>query len=134
MTRGKRIATGIAVLFLAVVVYDSLYTIDESEQGVLTHFGKVAEPVKGPGLHLKFPWPVSKVYKIDRRMRPLTGLSQEFITEDQKNVLVDGYLLWRIADPILYVQAIRTETNAVERLGDLYRSSVGIVVGCSPIC
>ena len=128
MTGGKRIATAIAILFLAVVVYDSFYVIDESEQGVLTHFGKIAPPVKEPGLHFKFPRPVSKVYKVDRRIRPLTGLSQELITEDQKNVLVDGYLLWRVADPIRFVEAIRTESNAVERLSDLYRSSTGIVV------
>ena len=128
MTGGKRIATAIAILFLAVVVYDSFYVIEESEQGVLTHFGKVAPPVKEPGLHFKFPRPVSKVYKVDRRIRPLTGLSQELITEDQKNVLVDGYLLWRVADPIRFVESIRTESNAVERLSDLYRSSTGIVV------
>ena len=49
MTRGgKRIAAVIAVLLLAVLVYDSIYTIDESEQGVLTHFGKIAPPVKEP--------------------------------------------------------------------------------------
>ena len=128
MTGGKRIATAIAILFLAVVVYDSFYVIEESEQGVLTHFGKVAPPVKEPGLHFKFPRPVSKVYKVDRRIRPLAGLSQELITEDQKNVLVDGYLLWRVADPIRFVEAIRTEAIAVERLSDLYRSSTGIVV------
>ena len=128
MNGGKRIATAIAILLLAVAAYDSFYVVDESEQGVLTHFGKIAPPVKEPGLHFKFPWPVSKVYKIDRRIRPLTSLSQELITEDQKNVLVDGYLLWRIADPIRFVEAIRTEANAVERLSDLYRSSVGIVV------
>ena len=128
MIGGKRIATAIAILFLAVVVYDSFYVIEESEQGVLTHFGKVAPPVKEPGLHFKFPRPVSKVYKVDRRVRPLTGLSQELITEDQKNVLVDGYLLWRVADPIRFVESIRTESNAVERLSDLYRSSTGIVV------
>ena len=41
---------------------------------------------------------------------------------------MDGYLLWRVSDPIRYVEAIRTEADAVKRLGDLYRSSVGIVV------
>lgn len=133
MTRGgKRIAAVIAVLLLAVLVYDSIYTIDESEQGVLTHFGKIAPPVKEPGLHFKFPWPVSKIYKVDRRIHPLTNLSQELITEDQKNVLVDGYLLWRVTDPVRYVESIRTEVRAVERLSDLYRSSAGIVVSNKP--
>lgn len=133
MTRGgKRIAAIIAVLLLAVLAYDSIYTIDESEQGVLTHFGKIAPPVKEPGLHFKFPWPVSKIYKVDRRIHPLTNLSQELITEDQKNVLVDGYLLWRVEDPVRYVESIRTEVRAVERLSDLYRSSAGIVVSNKP--
>ncbi len=128
MSRRKRWATAAAVLFAAVLAYDIHYVIDESEQGVLTNFGKIVRPVKGPGLHFKLPTPISMVYKIDRRVRPLTGLKQELITEDQKNVLVDGYLLWRVADPIRFVEAIRTEANAVKRLGDLYRSSVGIVV------
>ena len=128
MTRRKRTATVLAILLLAYLVYDCLYIIDESQQGVLTHFGKIAPPVKEPGLHVKFPRPVSMVYKVDRRIRPLTNLSQELITEDQKNVLVDGYLLWRVADPVRYVESIRTEANAVQRLSDLYRSSTGIVV------
>jgi len=128
MTKGKRITIAVVILLLAFPVYDSVYIIDASERGVLTHFGKIAPPVREPGLHFKFPWPVSAVYKVDRRIRPLTNLSQELITEDQKNVLVDGYLLWRVADPIRYVESIRTEAKAVERLSDLYRSSTGIVV------
>ena len=128
MSGRKRWAAAAAVLFAAVLAYDIHYVIDESEQGVLTNFGKIVRPVKRPGLHFKLPTPISLVYKVDRRVRPLTGLKQEFITEDQKNVLVDGYLLWRVADPIRFVEAIRTEANAVKRLGDLYRSSVGIVV------
>ena len=128
MTRGRKFATTLAVVLAAVVAWDVHYVIDESEQGVLTNFGKIVPPVKQPGLHFKLPTPISVVYKVDRRIRPLTNLKQELITEDQKNVLVDGYLLWRVSDPVRYVEAIRTEANAVKRLGDLYRASVGIVV------
>jgi len=128
MSRSKRFATAAAILLAAVLVYDVCYVIDESERGVLTNFGKIIPPVKEPGLHFKLPTPISVVYKVDRRVRPLVNLKQELITEDQKNVLVDGYLLWRVSDPIRYVEAIRTEANAVKRLSDLYRASVGIVV------
>ena len=128
MTRGRKLATTVAVVLAAVLAWDVHYVIDESEQGVLTNFGKIVPPVKQPGLHFKLPTPISVVYKVDRRVRPLMNLKQELITEDQKNVLVDGYLLWRVSDPIRYVEAIRTEANAVKRLGDLYRASVGIVV------
>ena len=128
MTRGRKLATTAAVVLAAVVAWDVHYVIDESEQGVLTNFGKIVPPVKQPGLHFKLPTPISVVYKVDRRVRPLMNMKQELITEDQKNVLVDGYLLWRVSDPVRYVEAIRTEANAVKRLGDLYRASVGIVV------
>ena len=128
MTRRQKFGTAVAILVVLILAWDVHYVIDESEQGVLTNFGKIVPPVKEPGLHFKLPTPISVVYKLDRRVRPLMNLKQELITEDQKNVLVDGYLLWRVSDPIRYVEAIRTEANAVKRLGDLYRSSVGIVV------
>ena len=128
MTRGRKLATTAAVVLAAIVAWDVHYVIDESEQGVLTNFGKIVPPVKQPGLHFKLPTPISVVYKVDRRVRPLMNLKQELITEDQKYGVVGGYLLWRVSNPVRYVEAIRTEANAVKRLGDLYRASVGIVV------
>ena len=123
------IVVAVAVLILIAAAADGFYIIDEAEQGVLTHFGKIRPSIRQPGLHLKFPRPIAKIYKVDRRLHTLDGIVQELITEDQKNVLVHGYLLWRVADPARYVAAIRTETNAVNRLRDLYLSSSGIVIG-----
>ena len=129
MTRtGKAICWTAGTALALAVAYDSFYIVRESEQGVLTHFGKIAPPVRQPGFHFKWPRPVSKAYKVDRRMQTMTDLPQELITEDQKSVLVDGYLLWRVVDPILFVEAIRTDENALEKLRDVYLSSVGVVV------
>lgn len=124
----KRIVTAIVVVFVGVIAYSCFYTIHETQQGVLTNFGKISPPVKEPGLHVKWPWPISKIYKVERRIQTLNGLTHELITEDQKNVLVDGYTMWRIIDPIKYVEAIRTDVNAVERLRELYLASSGIVI------
>ena len=128
MSWRRRLAVGVIVLLAALLAWDIHYTVDESEEAVLTNFGKIVLPVRGPGLHFKLPTPISVVYKIDRRVHPLTGITQELITEDQKNVLIDGYLLWRIDDPVRFVEAIRTNANATKRLSDLYRASVGIVI------
>ena len=129
MTRaGRSILWTVAVAVAGAVAWDSFYIVHETEQGVLTHFGRIAPPVRQPGFHLKWPRPVSKVYKVDRRIQTMVDLPHELITEDQKSVQVDGYLLWRTEDPILFVEAIRTGTNAVEKLRDLYLSSLGIVV------
>lgn len=126
--KGRGIRTAIVALVLAAIAYDCFYVINETQQGVLTNFGRISPPVKQPGLHVKWPRPISRVYKIDRRLQTLTDVSHELITEDQKNILISGYLLWRITDPILYVEAIRTGANATERLRDLYLSSSGIVI------
>ena len=125
----KKCSIGIGLfLLLAWLVLDCTYIVRETEWGVLTHFGKISPPVREAGLHLKWPTPVSKVYKVDRRVQTMSDLPQELITEDQKSVSVDGFILWRVVDPILYVEAIRTDVRAVEKLQDLYRSSIGIIV------
>ena len=126
--KGKRIVAIISAVALTVVASDCFYVINETQQGVLTHFGKISPPVRQPGLHVKWPRPVSKIHKVDRRIHTQTNLSHELITEDQKNILISGYLVWRITDPTLFVEAIRTGQNAVARLTDLYLSSSGIVV------
>ena len=125
---GKRVAATIAVIALGVVAWDSFFIIDETQQGVLTHFGKISPPVRQPGFHLKWPRPVSRIYKVDRRIQTLTDTAHELITEDQKSILIDGYVLWRVVDPIVFVEAVRTGERAQERLRDLYLSSSGIII------
>lgn len=128
MTCKRKIIIMASALIGGVIAYDCVYTINETEQGVLTHFGKISPPVRQPGFHLKWPRPISKIYKIDRRINTMTGNPQELITEDQKSILVDGYLLWRVVDPILFVEAIRTGENAIDRLLDLYLSGAGVII------
>lgn len=129
MTRfRKSIVWVIAFVVGGTIAWDSFYIVHETEQGVLTHFGRISPPVRQPGFHLKWPRPISKVYIVDRRIQTMTDIPHELITEDQKSVLVDGYVLWRIVDPIMFIEALRTGTSATERLTDLYSSSLGIVV------
>ena len=128
MNMKKKLISVVAAIALGVVAYDSFYVINETEQGVLTHFGRISPPVRQPGFHLKWPWPVSAIYKVDRRIHTLTNLPNELLTEDQKSILVDGYVLWRVVDPILFVEAIRTGESAIEKLQDLYLSSSGIII------
>ena len=124
----KKIISAVVAVALGFVAWDSFYVINETEQGVLTHFGRISPPVRQPGFHLKWPWPISKIYKVDRRINTLTNLPHELLTEDQKSILVDGYILWRTVDPIMFVEAIRTGESAVEKLQDLYMSATGIII------
>ena len=124
----KWIYTTIALLAAGTIIYSCVFTIHETQKGVLTTFGKIQLPIREPGLHFKWPPPISKVYKVDLRTQNLTGMPVELITNDQQNILVDGYLFWRITDPVLFIEAVRTKQRAEERLADLYFSTIGIIV------
>ena len=120
----------IAAIALAVgwLAWDSFFIINETQRGVLTHFGRIAPPERQPGFHLKWPRPISVIYKVDYRVQTMGNLPHELITEDQKSVRVDGYLMWQVVDPIRYVEAIRTDESAFAKLQDLYLSSFGVVI------
>ncbi len=124
----KLIYAAFALLVVVTIIYSCVYTIHETQKGVLTTFGKIQLPIREPGLHIKWPTPISKIYKVDLRTQTLSGMPVELITNDQQNILVDGYLFWRIADPVLFIEAVRTKQRAEERLTDLYLSTIGIVV------
>ena len=125
---GKFLLLLVSLVLAGFVILDCFVVVDETQHGVITHFGKISPPVRDSGLHLKWPRPVSKVYLVDRRVRTLPNIPHELITEDQKSVYVDGYMVWRVTDPITYVEAIRYEVNALEKLSELFSSALGIVV------
>jgi len=124
----NKLVAAIAVVALGWLAWDSFYIINETQRGVLTHFGRIAPPERPPGFHLKWPRPISTIYKVDYRVQTMGNLPHELITEDQKSVRVDGYLMWQVVDPIMYVEAIRTDESALAKLHDLYLSAFGVVI------
>ena len=115
----KRIVL-MASLFLAVVLLlSSVYTLSETEQALLTQFGRpVGGVVKDPGLHLKVPF-IQEVHRFDRRWLEYDGDPNEIPTKDKKYIWVDTYARWRIADPLRFFQAVRDERGGQSRLDDI---------------
>ena len=112
-----------AVLFAAglalVLLYASVYTVSETEQVILTQFGKpVGGVVTAPGLHLKMPF-IQMVHRFDRRWLEFDGDPNEIPTKDKKYIWVDTYARWRIADPLRFYQAVRDERGGQSRLDDI---------------
>ena len=102
-----------------VVLLGSLYTLSETEQAILTQFGKpVGGLVTRPGLHFKVPL-VQNVHRFDKRWLEFDGDANEIPTKDKKYIWVDTYARWRIADPLRYFQAVNDERGAQSRLDDI---------------
>jgi modulator of FtsH protease HflC len=109
----------VAVVLMAAVLLLSVYTVSETEQVILTQFGRpVGGLVKEPGLHVKVPL-IQDVHRFDKRWLEFDGDAREITTRDKKYIWVDTYARWRIADPLRFYQAVRDERGAQSRLDDI---------------
>jgi len=104
------------------VALNSLYTVDEVEQVIITQFGKpVGEPVTSAGLKFKIPF-VQEVNPIDRRVLEWDGAPSDMPTKDKLYISVDLFARWRIVDPLQYFLRLRDERSAQSRLDDILGS------------
>lgn len=86
-----------AVLLVLLIANGALYTIKETERGVLLQFGEVIDPDLKPGLHVKMPL-MHEVRKFDARTQVSNSESTDFLTKESKFLTVDAYVMWRVAD------------------------------------
>ena len=107
------------VVLLAIVGFASTYTISETEQVLITQFGRPVSGIIGtPGLHFKTPF-VQVVHRFDKRWLEYDGDPNEIPTKDKKYIWVDTYARWRIADPLRFFQAVGDEVGGQSRLDDI---------------
>jgi membrane protease subunit HflK len=62
--RGLKVATGALIVLLYLA--SGLFTVGVGEVGLATRFGRLAGPPLGPGLHLRWPWPIGEHRVIQR--------------------------------------------------------------------
>ncbi|MDB5800283.1 MAG: hflC [Rhodocyclales bacterium] len=105
------------ILFLVVVASMSLYTVDQRKYALVFQLGEIKRIVTEPGIKLKWPM-IQNVRYFDRRILTLDTPEPElFQTSEKKNVLVDLFVKWRIADPELYYKSFNEdEAKAANRL------------------
>jgi len=113
------IGSGILVLLGVLVVSGAVYIVPETMQVVITQFGEPrGDPVTTPGLKVKVPF-IQKANYFDKRFLEWDGDPNEVPTRDKRFIHVDTYARWRITDPLLYFQRLRSEQGAQSRLDDI---------------
>jgi membrane protease subunit HflC len=109
----------IVALFALFVLSSALFIVNETEQVVLTQFGKpVGKPITTPGLKMKVPF-VQKVHAFEKRFLEWDGDPNQIPTKDKRFIWVDSYARWRITDPLLFFQRLHDERGAQSRLDDI---------------
>lgn len=109
----------VLVVVVAALGLSSVYALSETEQAIVTQFGRpVGSVVNTPGLHLKLPL-VQTVHRFEKRWLEFDGDANEIPTRDKKYIWVDTYARWRIADTLRFYQAVRDERGGQSRLDDI---------------
>ncbi|MBW1765922.1 MAG: protease modulator HflC [Deltaproteobacteria bacterium] len=130
--RRTLIILGIVVVAIYVLI-TAFVAVDVTESVIITQFGKPVRVVTEPGLIVKFPDPVQSAIRLDKRLRPLDSNIGEYLTEDKKNFVASSFILWRMSDPMKFIQSVRTFTSAERRLSDLVGSELGVAIGAYPL-
>ena len=113
------------VLFaIAFIVFTSAYVVDETEQVVITQFGKVVgDAVTTPGLNFKVPF-IQKASYFPKNLQEWDGEPGQIPTKDKTFIWVDTFARWKIVDPIKYFQTVNNMTIALSRLDDIIDPAV----------
>ncbi len=115
---------GVVVVVVALGLLMATYTVDQRERAILFEFKKVKQVDIPPGLHFKIPI-ANTVRKFDARILTLDAQPERFLTSEKKNVTVDFFVKWRIADVAQYFRATRgDERNAQSRLAQIMKDGL----------
>ena len=117
--RKRHIGIAVLILFLLIAANASVYVLDETQQAIVTQFGKpVGEPRTTPGLNFKAPF-IQKVQFFDKRYLEWDGERNQVPTMDKKFIFVDSYARWEITNPLQFFIRLRDERSARSRLDDI---------------
>jgi len=111
------------VIFIVFFILFGLFTyqVDQSELAVRTRFGKILTVNNEPGLYFKAPF-IDTILTRDKRIQLYDIPPESILTTDQKRLEVDTYVLWRINEPQLFIETMRTISSALTRLDDVVYS------------
>jgi membrane protease subunit HflC len=114
----------IPLAIIAFVIYSAAYMVDETEQVVVTQFGRiVGEPKTDPGLKFKVPF-IQKANYFNKNLLGWDGDPGQVPTLDKTFIWVDTFARWKIVDPIKFFQTVNNRFNAVGKLNDIIDPAV----------
>ena len=117
------VIAGVLVILALIVITQSLYVVQETEQVVVTRFGDVRSVRISPGLYLKAPF-VDTVINYDKRLLRIDAPPSQFLDRDINILEIDVYGRFRISDPRAFLQTLTTEENARSILAQRINSSL----------
>ncbi len=120
MEKKRNPAVGIILgILLIIVIYligSATYVVHQNEYVTVRRFGKIVSIVSEPGLHFKTPF-IEDTQSISGKVVLYDIPASDVITKDKKSMITDTYVLWKVSDPLKYVQTLNAlSARADERI------------------
>ena len=123
----------IVAFFVIVVGLSCAYTVDETEQVVITLFSKVNRVALEPGLHFKLPF-IEKAITYPKNLQAWNGDPGQIPTKDKTYIWVDPFARWKIVDPVRFFETIGIDTRmATNRLNEIIDPAVRNLITSNPL-
>lgn len=118
-----------AVIVGLLVAYSTSFQVSEGYNAVVTRFGDPKRVVREAGLFWKRPWPIEQAHQIDMRRRIHNTPYSASFTRDRKNVVLMSYVVWRVEDPLLFLQSVGNREEAEDKLNSMIVNKKHIYLG-----
>ncbi|MBC7434349.1 MAG: protease modulator HflC [Rubritepida sp.] len=130
----NRVMIGLGALaFILFVAASSLFTVNQTQQVLITQFGEYVRTIQTPGLHVKVPF-IQSVTAFDRRLLDYDAPGEEMILGDQRRLIVDSFTRFRITNPLLFFQTVGAAEQGIRgRLAPIVSSSLRRVLAGEPL-
>ncbi len=123
----------IPLIIAAIALFSSAYVVDETEQVVITQFGKaVGEPKTEPGLYFKIPI-IQNANYFNKNLLAWDGDPGQVPTLDKTFIWVDTFARWKIVDPLKFFQTVNNVIGAQSRLDDILDAAVRNFITSYPL-
>ena len=114
----------IIAIIVLIAIFTAAYTVDETEQVVITQFGRiVGEPKTNPGLKFKIPF-IQKANFFNKNLLDWDADPGQIPTSDKTFIWVDTFARWKIVDPVKFFQTVNNRFNAIAKLNDIIDPAV----------
>jgi membrane protease subunit HflC len=131
--RSRFLVWAILVVAVVVVLANTLFVVDQRQQAIVVRFGEPVRVIHAPGqggvgLNFKTPF-LENVIKFDRRNIAQEADQEEILASDERRLVVDAFIRYRISDPLQFYRTLRDERTASDRIERLMNSSLRQILG-----
>ena len=122
----------VLLIFSTIVIYNSLFFVEQRVQTLVLQFGEPVRVIQEPGLNFKIPL-AQNIVRFDKRILLFDNQAEEIIAADKKRLIVDAFVRYKIVDPLKFYQTVRFEAALNNRLGSVVNNSLRAVLGRAPL-